>query len=225
MALLVKIAPLAAALAFAAGSALQARADDLRQGEEIVKAKCAACHATGKHGAPKIGDRAAWVPRMKNGLDAAVLAAIRGHGSMPARGGMAGLTDTEFRSAVAYLFNPAGPPPKPAPAPALGPNQRVVDGTRIMLGMKPMKGDRYYLSVTLRDAATDKVIDNAQVDVRVTNPVMGADAKRLAREASQGVVSYGNDFRVTGKEPHAIQVEVRLPGKPRPIETTFDFRG
>jgi cytochrome c5 len=80
-----------------------------RTGEEVVKAQCIKCHETGKGGAPKIGDRDAWIPRLKEGLDSTVRSAMKGHGGMPARGGLADLTDSELRSAVIYLFR--GPPP------------------------------------------------------------------------------------------------------------------
>ena len=80
-----------------------------RTGEEVVKAQCFKCHETGKGGAPKIGDRDAWIPRLREGLDITVRSAMKGHGGMPARGGMADLTDSELRSAVIYLFR--GPPP------------------------------------------------------------------------------------------------------------------
>jgi len=80
-----------------------------RTGEEVVKAQCIKCHETGKGGAPKIGDRDAWIPRLKDGLDNTVRSAMKGHGGMPARGGMADLSDSELRSAVIYLFR--GPTP------------------------------------------------------------------------------------------------------------------
>jgi cytochrome c5 len=86
-----------------------------RSGEQIVKAQCYKCHETGKGGAPKIGDQAAWIPRLKPGLDVVVRSAINGHGGMPARGGMANLTDAELRSAVVYMFNPSGGAPPKAP--------------------------------------------------------------------------------------------------------------
>jgi cytochrome c5 len=76
-----------------------------RSGKEIVETQCVKCHGTGVGGAPKIGDRAAWTPRVKQGLDTVVASAIHGHGAMPARGGMADLTDVEMRSAVVYMFN------------------------------------------------------------------------------------------------------------------------
>jgi cytochrome c5 len=53
-----------------------------RSGEQVVKAQCIKCHETGAYGAPKIDDRAAWAPRMKNGLDATVRSAIRGRDSL-----------------------------------------------------------------------------------------------------------------------------------------------
>jgi cytochrome c5 len=76
-----------------------------RSGEQVVKAQCAKCHQTGEGGAPKIGDRKAWTPRMKQGVDYLVRSAIRGHGGMPSRGGMADATDGEIRNAVVYMFN------------------------------------------------------------------------------------------------------------------------
>jgi len=77
-----------------------------RSGREIVAAQCAKCHRTGEGGAPKIGDQSAWIPRMKNGIDYLVRSAIKGHGPMPSRGGLADTTDAEIRNAILYMFNP-----------------------------------------------------------------------------------------------------------------------
>jgi len=196
-----------------------------RTGEDIVKAKCSGCHATGLHGAPRIDDREAWTPRLKKGLDATVAGAIKGHGSMPARGGMADLTDAEFRSAVVYLLNPRFPAKPPAAPGALGPNQKVVDGVEISLGMKPVKEGVYHLTISLRDGKTHAAIEDARVEAAVTNPVMGTDSKPLQRETFSKATSYGGDFRVTGREAHVITVQVRRPGAARPIEARFDFKG
>lgn len=83
-----------------------------RSGKEIVEAKCVSCHGTGVGGAPKIGDRNAWAPRVSKGLDTVVASAIHGHGAMPPRGGMADLTDVEIRAAVLYMFNAGMRPAK-----------------------------------------------------------------------------------------------------------------
>ena len=80
-----------------------------RSAGEIVRTQCAQCHQSGSGGAPRIGDRAAWIPRLKPGFETLVRSAINGHGGMPARGGMADLTDPELRSAITYMFTPAAP--------------------------------------------------------------------------------------------------------------------
>jgi len=79
-----------------------------RSGAQIVHAQCALCHEFGFDGAPRIGDRAAWLPRTKLGIDPMVRTAIRGHGAMPPRGGKANLTDAELRDAVIYMISSPG---------------------------------------------------------------------------------------------------------------------
>ncbi len=76
-----------------------------RSGKQIVEMQCYRCHENGVGGAPKIGDRQAWIPRVSQGLDNVTRSAIRGHGGMPARGGMADVSDTELRNAIAYMLN------------------------------------------------------------------------------------------------------------------------
>lgn len=83
-----------------------------RAGEQIYLAQCHKCHEAGVNGAPRIGDRAAWIPRVRQGLDVVVRSAIKGHGAMPPRGGLADLTDVEMRSAVIYMFNYGTAPAK-----------------------------------------------------------------------------------------------------------------
>jgi cytochrome c5 len=85
-----------------------------RTGEQIVTARCSHCHLKGLNGAPKIGDKADWIPRLKPGLDVVVRSAINGHGAMPPRGDMANLTDAEIKSAIVYMFN-GGTPTNKAP--------------------------------------------------------------------------------------------------------------
>jgi cytochrome c5 len=82
----------------------------VRTGQQVVQSQCFKCHQDGLHGAPKIGDRDAWIPRLKQGIERAVRAAIQGHGNMPPRGDKADLTDAEIRNAILYMYNPgAGP--------------------------------------------------------------------------------------------------------------------
>ncbi len=119
-----------------------------RSGEQIVEAKCIECHEEGLEGAPKIGDREAWVQRIIKhvGIEHLVRSAIRGHGGMPARGNQADLTDDELQSAILYMYNPAGMPApakpmlttsRPVPGAATYPNRRSVGGIEIYFGLIP----------------------------------------------------------------------------------------
>jgi cytochrome c5 len=80
-----------------------------RTGEQVVQMQCRKCHEAGTGGAPRIGDRDAWIQRLKTGLDNTVRSAIKGHGGMPARGGLADLTDSEVKNAILYMFRGAPP--------------------------------------------------------------------------------------------------------------------
>ncbi len=79
----------------------------LRSGEEAYKGQCAACHATGAAGAPKLGDEAAWSARIATGFEALVQSALKGKGAMAPQGG-GDFNDTEIARAVAYMANSAG---------------------------------------------------------------------------------------------------------------------
>lgn len=205
-----------------------------RSGEQIVKMQCIKCHGSGVNGAPKIDDRAAWAPRMTQGLDATVRSAANGHGAMPARGGLANVTDDELRAAILYMFYPAGATLKPRdePAPA-DPNHKSVGGLDVYLGITsaasaPVKQARpngrgyYYLNITLRDPASKDYVKDAQVQARAASPVAGGDTKKLERVTTSGATSYGNFFRMEGAEPYTITVKVQRP-KEQPVETSFQF--
>ena len=94
---------------------------ELQTGEQVYKAVCASCHASGAAGAPKFGDAGAWSARLGKGYDGLLTSVIKGKGAMPARGGASptDISDYELGRAVVYLANSAGgkfPEPK-APAP------------------------------------------------------------------------------------------------------------
>jgi cytochrome c5 len=87
-----------------AGAAVAA---DAAKGQGVYMNFCAPCHAAGVAGAPKVGDRAIWAPRLKQGEKLLVERAIKGFqgsaGFMPARGGNSALSDAEVANAVAYM--------------------------------------------------------------------------------------------------------------------------
>ena len=94
-------APMAAvAIPPAPGKAAAVGAD----GKATYDSACSACHATGVAGAPKLGDKAAWAPRVKQGKPALHQAALKGKGAMPPKGGNTSLSDDAVKAAVDYLL-------------------------------------------------------------------------------------------------------------------------
>jgi len=72
--------------------------------EQAFTTVCSACHSTGVNGAPKIGDHAAWGPRIAEGKDALYKAAIGGKGNMPPKGGTT-WPDATIRMTVDYMVS------------------------------------------------------------------------------------------------------------------------
>ena len=68
----------------------------------LYKKSCAMCHGTGAGGAPKVGDKDAWAPRIATGMDELMKVAINGRGGMPARGGTKA-SDDELKTVVEYM--------------------------------------------------------------------------------------------------------------------------
>jgi cytochrome c5 len=86
-------------------------------GEQVYQTVCKTCHEAGLVGAPKIGDKAAWAPRIKKGIDKMYASAINGTDKgMPPKGGNRNLTDIEVQRGVAYMANRSGASFKEPPA-------------------------------------------------------------------------------------------------------------
>ena len=95
----------------------------MKAGNEVFAAQCSACHATGAAGAPKVGDAAAWGPRVAQGFDTLLHSALKGKGAMtPQSGG--DFSDFEIARAVVYMANQGGgkfaEPAAPAASAAAG---------------------------------------------------------------------------------------------------------
>lgn len=115
---LVRIAPVArVAVAGQDNSALAppaaaptAAAVDL-PGDQVYQQVCTACHGAGVAGAPKTGDKAAWAPRIAQGMDLLHKHSLEGFqgkaGYMPPKGGRTDLSDQSVMNAVDYLISQA----------------------------------------------------------------------------------------------------------------------
>ncbi|MEO8024494.1 c-type cytochrome [Polaromonas sp.] len=95
--------PSAAPVAMAAAPATVSKAG---AGEALYKQTCFACHAASVAGSPKFGDKAAWAPRIKTGIDALTASAIKGKGAMPPKGGSSA-SDADIRAAVEFMVSAA----------------------------------------------------------------------------------------------------------------------
>ena len=218
-----------------------------RSGPQIVKEQCAKCHQKGVGGAPRIGDREAWTPRLKDGLDNAVRAAIHGHGGMPPRGARADLTDAEVRSAVIYMINPVSAAKKDAPARAAPPAApyKSVDGINVYLGFAqaetmrafpegstersmhggvPSGSGYYHVNISLADDATKALIGDAKVDMSLQETGGTGVSKTLEPMVINNTPSYGNYFRMRAKSSYLVTVRIQRPGAARPVEAKFEHR-
>ncbi|RPI45860.1 MAG: cytochrome c5 family protein, partial [Betaproteobacteria bacterium] len=222
--------------------------DVVRTSEQIVQNQCGKCHQTGLGGAPKIGERAEWIPRLKKGLDTLVASAIHGHGQMPARGGLPDLSDQEIRGSIVYMFSYGVaqiPAPAPSLAPAVDPYHKTIAGTEVYLGIVPADAIRatkpkgtpeavmhggvpsgrgyYHVNISLVDSKSKVLVTEAEVKVRVAD-ALGGETKSLDLMSASNTISYGNYFRMVARHPYTITAEIRRPGTPGTIEAKFDYK-
>ena len=224
-----------------------------RSGEQIVKSVCIACHEAGKAGAPRIGDREAWIPRLKLGVDNLVSAAIRGHDGMPPRGGQANLTDAELRSAILYMYNPAASkdpaaasPKEAAPANLPWSNYvKTAGGMQIHLGFVsaenlrrypkdspeasmhggiPSGAGYYHVNVSLIDNASKTAIRGARVETKVEQVGLSSKSMVLEPITFDNVASYGHYFKLSGRTSYRITVRVQKPGSKQVTQSQFEHR-
>ena len=80
-------------------------------GQQVFSQTCVACHGAGIAGAPKVGDKSDWGPRIAQGKDTLYQHAINGYqgkkGVMPPKGGNTALADADVKSAVDYMVSQA----------------------------------------------------------------------------------------------------------------------
>ena len=74
-----------------------------KSADQVYNTVCMACHDTGAAGSPKRGDKAAWAPRLTQGMATLYEHSLNGIRGMPAKGGNPKLSDDEVKSAVDYI--------------------------------------------------------------------------------------------------------------------------
>jgi cytochrome c5 len=103
------VGELAMAGAAAVANSVIPTANAADKGETVYHQTCVACHGAGVAGAPKFGDKAAWAPRIAQGMDTLHNHALHGfqgkHGMMPPKGGNTSLPDADVKAAVDYMVS------------------------------------------------------------------------------------------------------------------------
>jgi len=91
------------AVAIAAAPALDS--SQPMDGKTVFQNSCNACHGSGLLNSPKLGDKAAWAPRIAKGIATLDKHALEGFNQMPAKGGNVGLPDDAVKAAVEYMVS------------------------------------------------------------------------------------------------------------------------
>ena len=81
----------------------------LADGKRIYDETCSVCHAEGKLGAPKVGDKRVWAPRIGQNIDVLIYHAIHGYRRMPPKGTCIDCSDAEIIAAVKYMVQQSQP--------------------------------------------------------------------------------------------------------------------
>lgn len=75
------------------------------KGQAVYQQYCVVCHSTGAAGAPKVGDAAAWKPRIAEGMTVLVQHAMQGYKLMPPKGTCIACTQEDITDAVKYMVS------------------------------------------------------------------------------------------------------------------------
>ena len=78
-------------------------------GSDVYDKFCHTCHGTGLNDAPKLGDAAAWSPRLAKGMAALMETTRTGLNLMPVMGLCMTCTDSELRAAIEYMTGVGAP--------------------------------------------------------------------------------------------------------------------
>ncbi|PID49651.1 MAG: cytochrome c5 family protein [Proteobacteria bacterium] len=96
-------AQMAEKVAETADEVAQKLQDAKPNGETVYRSLCFSCHDMGIVGAPKLGDKEAWAPRIAAGIDTLYASSIKGKNAMPPKGGNPALTDEQVKASVDWM--------------------------------------------------------------------------------------------------------------------------
>jgi cytochrome c5 len=96
---------LVAAGLLAVGCGNEPESEPAHPGEQVYTRFCFSCHAAGVAGAPRVGEAAAWAPRIAKGREALIASTIEGiPPGMPPKGLCSSCSDEELAASVDYML-------------------------------------------------------------------------------------------------------------------------
>ena len=172
-------------------------------GEKVYQDVCKVCHEAGLVGAPKLGDKAAWVPRIKRGIDALHTNAIKGTDKgMPPKGGNRYLADIEVQRAVVYMANRSGASFKEPPAPAAPATAAAPSGAAAVAAAAPAVAPAATAATATPAAATAAPAKpGAPLDLKAAEALMQKDGCAAC---------HGIDKKIVG--PSYVEVAAKYKG-------------
>lgn len=78
---------------------------------QLYNRSCISCHASGSGGAPRTGDKAAWQPRLQQGMDVLLDHTISGYKGMPPMGMCMDCSPQQFENLINYMAGQASRAP------------------------------------------------------------------------------------------------------------------
>lgn len=94
---------------------------------------------------------------------------------------------------------------------------------RTMHGGIPVGGDWHHILIAIFDAKTGKRITDAEVTATVREVGLSGMTRTLEKVNVAGYTTYCNYFEMEHGPLYRIDLSIRLPGRPGPIKTEFDY--
>jgi c(7)-type cytochrome triheme protein len=184
-------------------------------GKTVFDNNCVACHGSGVAGAPKMGDAAAWGPRIKTGKDSLYQSALKGKNAMPPKGGNPGLADSDVKAAVDYMVAQAGGKggekaaaaempaakekpaekvaEKPAEKAAEKPAEKPAEKAPAKEAPKPAAPEQKAEAPAAKPAAAPLAPETAAAEVNTFNRLLKSAGKRNLPPPQDGIHDPAND--------------------------------
>lgn len=169
-----------------------------RSGAEVYQAVCSACHIAGVAGAPKLDDKAAWEPRVAQGMDYLASSVINGKGAMPARGGQPSTTDEEIRAAIVYMLEETGlqvPGEMVATAEPVAPTEPAAAPVEAVTTAEPPTQPAAEVVEPAPPAAAAAPVETAQVaqpaDVEADDPIAAIEEAATSYDEPEAILAKG----------------------------------